>query len=451
VGRVRLSQPVHKIEFKTHRAALIIGGGVAGMSAALAIVDSCYDVHLIERADVLGGHLQNMYYVAEGDNPRLLGRDLVNRVQAHKRIDAHLRTEVIDHGGHVGRFWADVRTTNLNGSTESFRIEHGVTILATGGVESSEHPWLNIPGVITQQALEEKVVHHPEEIAALRDVVMVQCVQPEGTPDYCSRVCCTNTMKNAIRIKLFNPECQVTVLYKNIVTYGFREKYYTEARRLGVLFVRYTDELPPEIVVDGERLKVRVRDLTLDRWLELPTDLIPLSMSITPAKGTKEMAKLLRLPLSSEGFFREAQMKLRPMDFMREGIFLAGMAHYPKFIEESISHALAAAARALTLLSQGTMHLGGIVAEVDPDKCVGCLTCMRTCPFEIPQMIELEGRNGVGGLGGAAFIDPAQCQGCGTCTGECPANAIQLINYTDEQMLLSEIGGLGSWQTNYSL
>jgi heterodisulfide reductase subunit A len=451
VGRVRLSQPVHKIEFKTHRAALIIGGGVAGMSAALAIADSGYDVHLIERADVLGGHLQNMYYVAEGDNPRLLGRDLVNRVQAHKRIDAHLRTEVIDHGGHVGRFWADVRTTNLNGSTESFRIEHGVTILATGGVESSEHPWLNIPGVITQQALEEKVVHHPEEIAALRDVVMVQCVQPEGTPDYCSRVCCTNTMKNAIRIKLFNPECQVTVLYKNIVTYGFREKYYTEARRLGVLFVRYTDELPPEIVVDGDRLKVRVRDLTLDRWLELPTDLIPLSMSITPAKGTKEMAKLLRLPLSSEGFFREAQMKLRPMDFMRDGIFLAGMAHYPKFIEESISHALAAAARALTLLSQGTMHLGGIVAEVDPDKCVGCLTCMRTCPFEIPQMIELEGRNGVGGLGGAAFIDPAQCQGCGTCTGECPANAIQLINYTDEQMLLSEIGGLGSWQASYSL
>jgi len=136
------------------------------------------------------------------------------------------------------------------------------------------------------------------------------------------------------------------------------------------------------------------------------------------------------------------------MDFMREGIFLAGMAHYPKFIEESSSHALAAAARALTLLSQGTLHLGGVVAEVDPLKCVGCLTCTRTCPFEIPQVIELEGRNGVGGLGGAAFIDPAQCQGCGTCTGECPANAIQLINYTDDQILLRQIGGLGSWQNN---
>jgi heterodisulfide reductase subunit A-like polyferredoxin len=304
---------------------------------------------------------------------------------------------------------------------------------------------LNLPGVITQQKLEQKVVHHPQEIADLKDVVMIQCVQPEGAMEYCSRVCCTNTMKNAIRIKLFNPNCRVTVLYKNIVTYGFREKYYTEARRLGVVFIRYTDETQPEVVLDGGRLRVRVKDLSLDRWLTIPADLIPLSMSIAPARGTDELADLLRIPLSSEGFFREAQLKLRPMDFMREGIFLAGMAHYPKFIEESISHALAAAARALTLLSQGTLHLGGVVAVVDPTLCVGCLTCTRTCPFEIPQVIEDDGRSGVGGLGGAAYIDPAQCQGCGTCTGECPANAIQLLHYTDEQILLREIGGLGGW------
>jgi heterodisulfide reductase subunit A-like polyferredoxin len=256
-------------------------------------------------------------------------------------------------------------------------------------------------------------------------------------------------MKNAIRIKLFNPNCRVTVLYKNIVTYGFREKYYTEARRLGVVFIRYTDTVPPEMVIDGQGLKVRVRDLSLNRWLELPADLVPLSMSIAPSRGTSELAQMLRLPLSSEGFFEEAQLKLRPMDFMREGIFLAGMAHYPKFIEESISHALAAAARALTLLSQGSMYLGGVVAEVDPEKCVGCLTCTRTCPFEIPQVVDLAGRVGVGDLGGAAYIDPAQCQGCGTCTGECPANAIQLVNYTDEQIMLSEIGGLGQWMTDY--
>ena len=216
--------------------------------------------------------------------------------------------------------------------------------------------------------------------------------------------------------------------------------------------MRYTDDIPPEIVIDENgRLQVQVHDLSLNRPLILPADLIPLSMSIAPAQGTQTIADMLRIPLSTEGFFKEAQMKLRPMDFMREGIFLAGMAHYPKFIEESISHALAAAGRALTLLSQGTMHLGGVVAEVDSDICVGCLTCTRVCPFAIPQVIQKEGCNGVGGLGGAAFIDSAQCQGCGTCTGECPANAIQLINYTDEQMMLTEIGGLGSWQANYEL
>jgi heterodisulfide reductase subunit A-like polyferredoxin len=276
---------------------------------------------------------------------------------------------------------------------------------------------------------------------------MIQCVKQEGSPDYCSRICCTNTMKNAIRLKLFNPSCQVNVLYKNIVTYGFREEYYTEARRLGVVFIRYTDDNPPEAILKENQLFVRVHDISLDRWLELPADMIPLSMSIAPSEGSRELSQVLRVPLSSEGFYEEAQLKLRPMDFMRDGIFLAGMAHYPKFIEESISHALAAAGRALSLLSQETLYLGGVVAEVDPDICVGCLTCTRTCPFAIPQVIEESDRFGVGGLGGAAFIDPALCQGCGTCTGECPANAIQLIHYTDEQMMLKEIAGLGTWKS----
>ncbi len=454
VGRAKLAQAVHKKRHRSRSAALVIGGGLSGMTAALTIADSGYDVHLIERSDVLGGNLQNLYYVAEGYNPRRLGRDLINRVRSHQRIHAMTRTELIRHEGHVGFFRSDLQTTRPDGTVETFRIEHGVTIIATGGRETHEHPWLDLPQVITQRELEEKVIHNPKEIADLRDVVMIQCVQPEGVKDYCSRVCCTNTMKNAIRLKLFNPNCRVTVLYKNIVTYGFREEYYTEARRLGVIFVRYTDEEPPEIVLTGKLVAVRVKDLSLDRWLTLPADLIPLSMSIAPAEGTANLANMLRVPLSSEGFFEEAQMKLRPMDFMREGIFLAGMAHYPKFIEESISHAQAAAARALALLSQGdTLHLGGVVAVVDPEKCVGCLTCTRTCPFTIPQVIEQEGRAGVGGLGGAAYIDPAQCQGCGTCTGECPANAIQLINYTDAQIMLREIGGLGSWrsETNFEI
>jgi heterodisulfide reductase subunit A len=415
------------------------------MTSALAIADSGYDVHLVERSQSLGGNLRNLYYVAEGYNPQRLLRDLINRVRAHTRIMVHTRTEVVGHSGHVGHFVTELQTRR-NGHRDSIRIEHGVTIVATGAQETKRHSLLEFPHVITQQELEEKIIHHPEDIASLNDVVMIQCVKPEGSPDYCSRVCCTNTIKNAIRLKLFNPSCQVSVLYKNIVTYGFREEYYTEARRLGVVFIRYTDEVPPELILKENQLFVRVHDISLDRWLELPADMVPMSMSIAPAEGSLELSQMLRVPLSSEGFYEEAQLKLRPMDFMRDGIFLAGMAHYPKFIEESISHALAAAGRALSLLSQETLYLGGVVAEVDADKCVGCLTCTRTCPFAIPQVIEDGDRVGVGGLGGAAYIDPALCQGCGTCTGECPANAIQLIHYTDEQMMLKEIAGLGTWK-----
>ena len=445
IGRVTAAKPVYKDQHRCLPSALVIGGGVSGMTSALAIADSGYDVHLVERTEALGGNLRNLYYVAEGYNPQRLLRDLINRVRAHTRIMVHTRTEIVSHSGHVGRFKTELQTRR-NGFNDPFNIEHGVTIVATGAQETRQHSLLEFPLVITQQELEEKIIHHPEEIAALKNVVMIQCVRPEGSPDYCSRVCCTNTMKNAIRLKLFNPSCQVSVLYKNIVTYGFREEYYNETRRLGVVFIRYTDEKPPEVVIKDNQLFVQVYDLTLDRWLDLPADLIPMSMSIAPAEGSQQLAQMLRVPLSSEGFFEEAQLKLRPMDFMRDGIFLAGMAHYPKFIEESISHALAAAGRALTLLSQETLYLGGVVAEVDPDLCVGCLTCTRTCPFSIPQMVSLEGRPGVGGLGGAAYIDPALCQGCGTCTGECPANAIQLIHYTDEQMMMRDIAGLGTWQ-----
>ncbi len=444
-GRAALAKPVHKERHHCQPSALVIGGGVSGMSAALAIADSGYDVDLVERAENLGGNLRNLYYVAEGYNPQRLLRDLVNRVRAHQRIAIHTRTEIIAHRGHVGNFTTTLQTRR-NGAYERFEVKNGVIIVATGAQEAKDHPLLEFPLVITQQELEEKIIHHPEEIAALKHVVMIQCVRPEDTPDYCSRVCCTNTMKNAIRLKLFNPKCQVSVLYKNIVTYGFREDFYTEARRLGVVFIRYTDERPPEVILKDNRLFVRVLDLSLNKWLDLPADLVPMSMSITPAEGTGQLAHMLHLPISSEGFFEEAQLKLRPMDFMRDGIFLAGMAHYPKFIEESISHALAAAARALTLLSQETLYLGGVVAQVDPAKCVGCLTCTRTCPFGIPQVIQEEGRVGVGGLGGAAFIDPALCQGCGTCTGECPANAIQLVHYSDEQMMIRSIAGLGTWQ-----
>ena len=451
IGRVQESVPIHKKQHHCLPVALVIGGGVAGMTTSLALADSGQEVHLIEIKDTLGGNLTNLYYVAEGYNPQRLLRDLVNRVCSHRSIYVHTQSELIKHSGHVGDFKSIIQTKKIDGTWDEFEVSHGATIVATGGVEQKNHPLLEIPGIFTQLEFEEKIIHNPEEIAALKDVVMIQCVGPDGVANYCSRVCCTNTMKNAIRLKLFNPECRVTVLFKNIVTYGFREKFYKEARRLGTIFFRFSENQLPKIIYEHtNKINVQVKDLSLDASISLPADIVLLSTSIIPSPGTEKLAELLRVPLAREGFFEEAQLKLRPMDFMREGIFLAGMAAYPKFIEESISHGLAAAARALPLLNQETMHLGGIVASIDPNKCVGCLTCTRVCPFAIPQVIQEEGQNGVGGLGGFAYIDPAQCQGCGTCTGDCPANAIQLTNYTDSQMMLTNIGGLGTWQTEYT-
>jgi heterodisulfide reductase subunit A-like polyferredoxin len=239
---------------------------------------------------------------------------------------------------------------------------------------------------------------------------------------------------------LLNPNCQVTILYKDIITYGFREGDYTEARRRGVVFVRYDNAtMPVAEDVDG-RLQVTVQEPILKQDLTFEPDLLTLNMPIVPSAGTKELARVLGVPLSSEGFFMEAHLKMRPMDFMEEGIFLAGMAHYPKFIEEAIAHAQATAGRAITILAKQPLYIGGSVAVVDQMKCVGCLTCTRTCPFGIPE-IQAE-QVGVGDIVGAAYVDPALCQGCGSCTGECPAKAIQLLNYTDEQILVQ---GLGAW------
>lgn len=443
-ARVRLSEPIHKQVRQPQPAALVIGGGVSGMTTALAIADAGFEVHLVEKSGELGGNLHHIYYVAEGDNPQRLLRDLVNRVVGHERIQLFLHSQVTRHSGSVGDFRATIATRNANGAVRETAVRHSVVIAATGGVESASGQYLlgQDPRIVRQSELEETLAHHPERGRRLRSVVMIQCVTEDGKLDYCSRICCTNTLKNALRLKLLNPECQVVVLYKNVITYGFREKFYLEARRHGVVFVRYTDEAPPEVRLERrgaqQALVVRVPEHVFGRTLVFEPDLLALSTPIVPAADTRRLADMLNVPLSPEGFFLEAHLKMRPMEFADDGMLLAGMAHYPKFIEEAITHALACAGRALTILSRPSLELGGVVAEIDPAQCVGCLTCVRTCPFHIPQV--RDDLHGVGGLGGAAWIDPARCQGCGTCTAECPARAIQLKHYTDAEVRVA-VGG----------
>jgi heterodisulfide reductase subunit A len=371
---------------------------------------------------------------------------LVNRVRGHDHIEVMTQAEIVEHQGSVGHF-----TSRIVARGKEHIVEHGVTIVATGGQQSRDGRYQlgRNRRVVTAQELEDVIAHRPEEIAAMKQMVMIQCVRQDDAIEYCSRICCTNTMKNAIRVKLLNPNCQVIVLYKDIITYGFREQYYTEARKRGVLFIRYTDETRPAVELahpdapaTDDRLQVAVFEPNLQREMTLVPDLVALSMAIMPSDGTGELANKLGVPLSPEGFFMEAHLKMRPMDFMVEGVFVAGMAHYPKFIEEAISNAQASAGRALTLLSKEPLYIGGTIAVVDQSKCVGCLTCVRTCPFGIPRVDST--KTGVGEIVGAAWIDPALCQGCGTCTGECPATAIQLVNYRDEQMI-GVPNLLGAW------
>jgi heterodisulfide reductase subunit A-like polyferredoxin len=272
-------------------------------------------------------------------------------------------------------------------------------------------------------------------------VVMILCVGPAER--YCSRICCTTAIKNALALKRLNPNAQVTIIYRDIRTYGFKERLYQEARRQGVVFVRYDFDRKPEVRVerglqdnnglqDSNGLEVAVWEPVLGEELVLHPDLVVLSTPVVPSEGADELATRLKVSTDLDGFFLEAHVKLRPVDFSSDGVFLAGMAHYPKFLDETIVQAQAAAARAMTIVSKDVLEVGGIVAQVDAEKCVACLTCVRICPYDVPQIrVDF---NGVGGIVGAAYIESAQCHGCGICVSECPAQAIQLVRYRDMQL-----------------
>jgi heterodisulfide reductase subunit A len=446
VARARHLLPYHKEARTFERTALVIGGGLAGMTSALAIADEGYDVFLVEKDDQLGGNLRHLHRTAEGPNPQRLLHSLIKRVHSHERIALYYGTEVIGFDGHVGNFRTRLSFEGNGQPPRCWEIKHGVTVVATGGYEYKGNAFLygQDPRIVTQLELEKQLTDNVDAARELSQVVMIQCVNPpEQKVHYCSRTCCTNTMKNAIRIKQINPDCQVFILYKDLITYGFREEYYTEARERGVIFLRYEEDDPPQVQVDYGQLQVRVQDLILDQALTFTPDLLALSMAMMPAHSNPDLARILEVPLSSEGFFMEDNLKLRPMDFTREGIFLAGLAHYPKFIEETIAQALATAARAMTILSKTKLEVGGTIAVIDQGKCVGCLTCVRVCPFHIPQVDPTA--VGVGSIIGAAFIEPSLCTGCGTCTSECPADAIQLRQYRDDQLVLPEEPILGQW------
>ena len=425
VSNARLLKPLPVEYIDIQKSGLVVGGGLSGMTAAIQLADQGYRVFLVEKEAELGGNLRHLHYTLEGKDVQALYRDMIERVRNHPAIEVITEATIVEHSGNKGAF----KTGIVVGPEKIPRtLEHGVAILATGGEEykPTEYLYGRSPRVVTQQEFEERLVAGEIDPGKLRDVVMIQCVGsriPERP--YCSRICCSAAIKNALKIKELNPEARVHILYRDIRTYGLLEEYYTLARKKGVLFSRYDLDHKPEVEpLDAERLSVTFFDAFIQRKVNLRPDLLVLSAAILPRENEK-LANLFKVSRNLDGFYLEAHMKLRPVDFATEGIFLAGMGHGPKLMSESISQAAAAVARACTLLSRDRLQVGGVVAKVDPEKCAVCLICVRACPYGVPYIHEE----------GYSHIEASRCQGCGTCVSECPQKAIQLQHFTDQQIL----------------
>ncbi|OGA27148.1 MAG: hypothetical protein A3I01_01585 [Betaproteobacteria bacterium RIFCSPLOWO2_02_FULL_65_24] len=434
-------QPLPTGEQQMNKAALVVGGGPAGMTVALSLAGQGFEVHLVEKEPLLGGALRNLHFglddigvghplakpgSAGSIGPQQLLKELVAEVESHRTITVHRETVLAKTAGFMGNFTSTL--TSPDGALERATVQHGVAVLATGGVEyrGEEYGYGTHPGILTQLEFEQKLA----EGEAPSEIVMIQCVGPADR--YCARICCTTALKNALILKQRQPSARITVIYKDIRTYGFKERLYDKALEAGVLFIRYDNARPPEVAVENARPVVRVYEEVLDRNIELEPDYLVLSTPVVPALAARELSGCLKVPVDMDGFFMEAHVKLRPVDFLSEGLFMAGTAHYPKLLEEALVHARAAAARAGALVSHDTITVGGRIAEVDPALCVGCLTCVRVCSYSAPRIsAEL---TGMGGIQGAARIEAALCQGCGLCAAQCPAGAIQLKHYTEKQV-----------------
>lgn len=424
VARAATLEPLHQAPAPIKRNALVIGGGLAGMVAALGVASQGLEAVLVERERELGGNLKNMHYTLEGSDPQTLLSSLVKQVEQEPKIKVYTDSEIKELSGYVGNYTTIISTAG-DGTEE---IEHGVVILATGGVEYRPVEYMGGQSdrVITQLDLEGRIARGDANVKSATSVVTIQCVgSREEEHMYCSRICCSEAVKNAIKLKDQNPGTEVYILYRDIRTYGMNELKYRDARTKGVTFVRFDVDKKPEVKQKDGKLSVKVFDSVLGTDILLEPDFVVLSSAIRPQPDAVEFSSKLKLPLTQDGFYMEAHMKLRPLDFVNEGMYVCGMAHSPKLISETIAQARGAVSRAMTILSKPHLMVGGVVSEVDEDRCVACLTCVRSCPFGVPLINEK----------GVAYIEPAACQGCGICASACPRKAIRLRHYSDAQII----------------
>jgi len=430
VARAGHLQPLQEFELPVDKRGLVIGGGVAGMTAALSLANQGFETYLVEKEKEFGGIAARIKYAIDGMDVPAFVADTIRRVNQHPLIHKLLETTIIEATGYVGNFVTKVKT-----GSRVREIHHGVTIIATGAEEykPTEYQYDKDDRIMTFLELEDHVVADDPKVVGAQTAVMIQCVGcRQADRNYCSRVCCSSAVKNALKLKEKNPAMDIYVLYRDMRTYGFREDYYRLAAEKDVKFIRYEAEDKPEVEIVDEGgtkvLRVSVTDQLLRQRFSIDADVLALAAAIVPSASSAEIARLFKVPLNLDGFFQEAHVKLRPVDFAADGVFVCGTAHYPKHIPEAISQAYGAAGRAASVLSRDTVVASGAVCEVDENKCISCGACISVCQYGAIEFVETP-------HGKRARVNPVLCKGDGLCNAKCPTNAISLKHFNDDEIM----------------
>jgi len=442
VAKARLLEPLEQMKVSVNKSALVIGAGLSGMTSALELADQGFKVYLVEKEKELGGYLRQIHYLLDGSKTDSELKSLVARVKGNSNIELCSQAKIEKVDGFIGNFKT---TISMNGASKE--IEHGAVVVATGAKEykPTEYLYGTNERVITQLELEQKLALNGGFGGGAgkgpKSVVMIQCVgsRDEERP-YCSRLCCNEAVKNALKIKEVSSATHVYVLYRDVRTYGFKESYYTQARQKGVAFIRYEKDMKPEVSKNGTGLKVRVYDQTLGIPIEIAADWVVLSAGVVANEDNKTIGQYLKVPLNKDNFFLEAHMKLRPIDFATDGVFLAGMAHFPKGVEESIVQSQAASSRAATVLSKDSIELEGTISKVVDANCDGCAFCVDPCPYKGITLIEYMKGDAIKKT---VEVNEVLCKGCGTCMATCPKKGVFVKGFTLEQISAQVDAALG--------
>ena len=409
--------------------------GCRGLTSALTLADQGFQVHLVEKQARLGGHARQLHTTWRGGlvAPRL--ETVIGQVTSHPNISIHLNASVADVAGVVGNF-----TSTLSNQAV---IQHGIVVLAIGAEPyrpEGEYLYKQNPNVLLSLDLDAEIIGETERLQNAQGVAFIQCVGsriPERP--YCSKVCCSHSVENAIKLKTMKPDREVYILFRDMRTYGERELLYKRARELGVVFIHYRLADPPRVEEADGRLKITVVDQVLQKPVTIMADLLTLATAIIPPNNPA-LAELYKVPLNAEGFFAEAHAKIRPVEASSDGIYLAGLCHYPQPVQESVAEALACASRASTILSKDFLQIGSLISTPIDENCDGCAFCVDACPFHAITLLEyMKG----GELKKTIEVNAIQCKGCGSCMATCPKQGVYVAGFTPAQLEAQVDAALG--------